>query len=74
MLCGYCGANSFRISRMRPADLPKLLLMLFPVRCRRCNKRTFITVFQAVIVQKKETERHRKERRRDHRDQTQSVR
>ena len=42
MFCTYCYSNEFHRSRIRPWDLPLLLLLLRPVRCKLCGKRKYI--------------------------------
>jgi len=37
--CVHCGSTSFRTSRFRLADVPRLLLFQYPVRCRTCRER-----------------------------------
>ena len=39
MNCPYCGTPKFRTSRLRLADIPRLALLQFPVRCRLCRER-----------------------------------
>ena len=45
--CHFCGGASLRQSRLRPSDLPRVLVLLWPVRCRRCCKRQFIFLIDA---------------------------
>jgi hypothetical protein len=48
MNCQWCGSPSIRNSRLRLADLPLLSLLRYPVRCRSCEERYFISVFAAL--------------------------
>jgi len=40
--CHFCGGASLRRSRLRASDLPWLLVLHWPIRCRRCSKRQFV--------------------------------
>jgi hypothetical protein len=50
--CQFCGGSSLRRSRLRATDVPWLLLLHWPVRCRRCSKRqhVFLTEAQRIIA------------------------
>ena len=50
--CHFCGGASLRRSRLRASDLPWLLVLHWPVRCRRCSKRqhVFLTDAQRIIA------------------------
>jgi hypothetical protein len=39
LFCRYCGTRNFRISHFRRADLLRLLILQYPVRCRECLER-----------------------------------
>jgi hypothetical protein len=41
-VCRFCNIGQLRRSRMRPADLPWLLVLRWPVRCLRCSKRQYL--------------------------------
>ena len=45
--CHFCGGASLRRSRLRGTDLPWVLVLRWPVRCRRCSKRQFVFVTDA---------------------------
>ena len=47
--CQFCIGRSFRRSRLRSSDLPQLLLMRYPVRCRRCSQRQMVSFTVAGI-------------------------
>ncbi len=47
MICFLCRSNNMRLSRIRLADLPRLLQLEFPVRCRNCFRRTFVKLGEA---------------------------
>ena len=40
--CQFCVGRSFRRSRLRSSDLPQMLLLRYPVRCRRCSQRQMV--------------------------------
>ncbi len=50
--CQFCGGSSLRRSRLRGSDLPWLLVLHWPVRCRRCSKRQFVffTIARQIIA------------------------
>lgn len=50
--CHFCGGASLRRSRLRASDLPWLLVLHWPVRCRRCSKRqhVFLTHARQIIA------------------------
>ena len=47
LTCRYCGGHSLRRSRLRRIDYPLLLLGLWPVRCRSCSTRQYMSFLQA---------------------------
>ena len=63
MNCTWCGSASLRNSRLRPADLPRLLLLQYPVRCRSCEERYFASVFFAIKL--RAAAKVRREKRRE---------
>jgi hypothetical protein len=48
MNCPYCGTPKFRTSRVRFADIPRLALLQFPVRCRLCRERFHVGMSLAL--------------------------
>jgi hypothetical protein len=48
MNCPYCGTPKFRTSRVRFADIPRLALLQFPVRCRLCRERFHVGISLAL--------------------------
>jgi hypothetical protein len=48
MNCPYCGTPKFRTSRIRFADIPRLALLQFPVRCRLCRERFHVGISLAL--------------------------
>jgi DNA-directed RNA polymerase subunit RPC12/RpoP len=50
MTCVECGSSKLRLSRYRWSDLARLAQLLYPVRCRDCRHRTFVTVPRAFAL------------------------
>ena len=48
--CRNCGMLSFRRSRLRNTDLVRLLLLQYPVRCRKCLERTYAFIFELFTL------------------------
>ena len=48
MECVYCGSADMRVSRFHMSDLPTLLVLKRPYRCRSCNGRMYLSVFVAL--------------------------
>jgi len=42
MICISCGSGQLRKSKVRLTDIPHLLLLKFPARCRICDVRRFV--------------------------------
>lgn len=40
MICERCQGTEFRLSGLRIGDVPRLLVLRFPMRCRSCHRRT----------------------------------
>ena len=43
--CSWCGSTNMRTSRFQLQDLPRLLRLQFPVRCRACRERSYRFLF-----------------------------
>jgi hypothetical protein len=61
MNCPYCGTPKFRTSRVRFADLPRLALLQFPVRCRLCRERFHVGISLALHLLQSERVRAEEE-------------
>jgi hypothetical protein len=61
--CLWCDSPNVRNSRLRLADVYRLVLLQWPVRCRSCEERYYINVFAAWRLHQ-ETKARRTERRR----------
>jgi hypothetical protein len=48
--CHICGTNNFRRSRILKSDLPYLLHLQYPVRCRHCHERIYIGLLPALTL------------------------
>jgi hypothetical protein len=64
MECKLCGSTKFRISRLRVPDLSELVLLQYPVRCRVCYKREYVSFLTAFLIRRANKRRRREERRR----------
>jgi hypothetical protein len=68
MNCPYCGTPKFRTSRVRLADLPRLALLQYPVRCKLCRERFHVGLslalhlFRSQRVRAKEEAAERREK------------
>ncbi|MGA7887571.1 MAG: hypothetical protein WCA44_17670 [Acidobacteriaceae bacterium] len=41
MMCGRCKGTEFRLSRVKWRDVPQLIMLRYPVRCRACHHRMY---------------------------------
>ncbi len=64
MKCPHCGSTSFRTSRLRLSDIPRLLLFQLPVRCRTCREREFTGFMLAMNLRQAGRIRQMEERTR----------
>jgi len=65
MHCHFCGSPHVRNSHLRPTDLPRLLLMQCPVRCRNCEGRYFASIFGALKLRSQAKARRADRRRKE---------
>jgi hypothetical protein len=63
MECKLCGSTKFRVSRLRIPDLSELIFLQYPVRCRICYKREFVSLVTALRIRRANKQRHELERR-----------
>jgi hypothetical protein len=63
MTCAECFSSSFRLSRFRMEDVERLLLLQYPVRCRRCHGRAYAELPLALVLLHADRVRHE---RREH--------
>ena len=47
MNCFHCGSNDLRLSNLGSRDLPDLIMLRVPVRCRFCRDRFLTGLFRA---------------------------
>jgi len=64
MECKLCGSTKFRVSRLRLPDVSHLIFFQYPIRCRVCYKREFVSLLKALSVRRANKARHEAERRR----------
>jgi hypothetical protein len=64
MECKLCGSTKFRVSRLRLPDLSHLIVLHYPIRCRVCYKREFVSLLKALKIRRANKARHEEERRR----------
>jgi hypothetical protein len=48
--CIECSSSGLRPSRLRLKDVERLLLLQYPIRCRRCRRRDYVGL-QRVLWQ-----------------------
>jgi hypothetical protein len=58
MTCAECSSSSFRLSRFRIEDVERLLLLQYPVRCRRCHRRAYAELPLALVLLHTDRARH----------------
>ncbi|MDX6459169.1 MAG: hypothetical protein QOE55_2866 [Acidobacteriaceae bacterium] len=49
MKCRECSSNNVRRSRFRLRDLERLFLFQYPIRCRRCNRRDYVSLRRLLL-------------------------
>jgi hypothetical protein len=59
LICHGCGSSELRISRLRRADLGKLLSLRYPVRCRVCRERDYIFLPFMLGLSRRSSRRHK---------------
>jgi hypothetical protein len=64
MECKLCGSTKFRVSRIRVPDFSELVFLQYPVRCRVCYKREFVSLLTAFLIRRASRQRREQERRR----------
>jgi hypothetical protein len=45
-VCYQCGSGNLRMSHFRGDDAMELLRLNWPVRCRSCSERQFVSIFK----------------------------
>jgi hypothetical protein len=58
MTCVECYSSSFRLSRFRMEDVERLLLLQYPVRCRRCHGRAYAELPLTLVLLHADRVRH----------------
>jgi hypothetical protein len=49
VICRACSSCRFRLSRVRWKDVERLLLLQYPVRCQRCQRRDYAGLRWALL-------------------------
>jgi hypothetical protein len=65
MVCLSCRSSDFRNSKLRRADLPCLLKLEYPVRCRICQARAFAGFLTALRLRGTSKARHEERHKRE---------
>ncbi len=39
--CSACNSTNFRLSTLRSKDILRLILLMYPLRCKECLRRSF---------------------------------
>jgi hypothetical protein len=63
MKCSNCDSSIFRTSKLRLLDFARLLFLQYPVRCRYCHERSFVTIFLAYKIHRARKLRRQQEHR-----------
>lgn len=50
MKCPYCGSSRFRLSHLRLKDTARLVFFRYPVRCRLCRERSYVSLSKAMSI------------------------
>lgn len=58
LLCPECYSDEFRLSRFRLSDLPLLVVLRYPIRCRKCMTRFHTSLPQALVIMRKRRDVH----------------
>jgi hypothetical protein len=48
MTCRYCLSRHIRFSRLHLFDIPALLVLRIPVRCRSCQERAYVGILKGL--------------------------
>ena len=59
MQCKRCGSEQFRTSRLQLKDYVWMVLLVRPVRCRRCEQRAHATLAEAERIRQQDHVRRR---------------
>jgi hypothetical protein len=74
MKCALCASSTFRTSRLRISDVVRLLLLQYPVRCKKCRERSFASLMFALNLRQASKARHAEDSQRSREDRVESVR
>jgi hypothetical protein len=48
--CIHCGSTDLQTSGVRRSDLPSVLLLKLPFRCRSCKGRTYLSIVEMFRI------------------------
>jgi len=71
--CHICGTTNVRPSHFQLNDLPFLLVLRFPVRCRYCRLRFHVSVFSILEVRREDKARRACEKHDSHPSQAAAI-
>ena len=47
--CPVCSSTDLHLSKIRPGDWIRLVLLMYPIRCRDCFRRSFVFLPLAAL-------------------------
>jgi hypothetical protein len=50
--CHICGSKAFQFARLRFRDLPRLLVLKYPMRCWVCRDRDYVTLLRILKIRR----------------------
>lgn len=59
--CAICGSENVRPSHFRWRDLPRLLILRSPARCRECRARFYVSSFRIRTLRRIAAARYARE-------------
>jgi hypothetical protein len=67
--CPVCGSSNLRPSHFQTKDLAYLLVLRYPVRCRSCRKRFYVSIFIIGKIRRDAEARRNREQLEEHKSQ-----
>ena len=52
IVCPRCNSASLRLSMLRSGDVRWLLTLRYPFRCRDCDLRSYVFIWQALAIRR----------------------
>lgn len=62
MRCYHCRSSNLRLSHIHLFDIPKMLTLKIPVRCRSCRERFYVTLNLALRIGAQEKAARKRQR------------